>query len=69
MNEHGIKILQWGYPLLLWVLVAFFTLLACKNVVATAAWEIRPAPMHALPDILPADTLRVASTAFVSLPH
>lgn len=42
MNGQGIRsirLLQWVYPLALWLIVAFFTFLACKNVVASARWE------------------------------
>ncbi len=41
----GIKWLEWSYPVLLWFMVACFSLLACRNVVAAAATSPQqPAP-------------------------
>lgn len=39
MNGMNIRLLQWSYPMLLWLMVAFFTVLACKNVVGSNEWN------------------------------
>jgi len=38
MNSQGIRWLQWAYPLALWFAVAIFTVLACKNIIASP-WQ------------------------------
>ncbi len=37
MNGYSFRLLEWSYPLALWLIVAFFSLLACRNVIAVAA--------------------------------
>lgn len=39
MNGLNIRLLQWSYPMLLWLMVALFTVLACKNVVGSNEWK------------------------------
>ncbi len=39
MNGMNVRLLQWSYPMLLWLMVALFTVLACKNVVGSNEWK------------------------------
>jgi hypothetical protein len=48
MNISGIKWLEWSYPVVLWIMVAFFSLLACRNVVASVATPVID-PIESLP--------------------
>lgn len=63
MNTQ-VRWLQWAYPLALWLAVAVFTVLACKNIFATS-WHPNPRAsteqeMFAPPVDFPLDGLSVA---------
>ncbi len=39
MNGMKVNLLQWSYPMFLWLIVALCTALACKNVIGSNEWK------------------------------
>lgn len=39
MNGLRIRLLEWSYPMVLWLLVALCTVLACRNVFGSSGWR------------------------------